>query len=178
MNRLEPEIGEMKLELQLKLQAYLDGELPARETSEVTDWLARDAEARALLAELQNTRGALKTFEAELKLPESREFYWSGIQRRIGQLERTPSVDEPPAWLSALLRRFLAPAGALAALVIAATLITRQLHPGGATAAMEAETAFGNAFTYRDYASGTTLVWLSYPAENGFADFLPSDTLR
>ena len=34
------------------------------------------------------------------------------------------------------------------------------------------ETALADpgAFTYRDYASGTTLVWLSYPAENELAD--------
>ena len=34
------------------------------------------------------------------------------------------------------------------------------------------------AFTYRDYASGTTLVWLSYPADNEMAANEPADTLQ
>ena len=62
----------MKQELQLKLQAYLDGELPEGEAREVAGLLAQDAEARALLAELKNTRAALAGFEADIKLPESR----------------------------------------------------------------------------------------------------------
>ena len=36
---------------QLRLQAWLDGELPAREAAEVQDWLGKDQEAQALLAE-------------------------------------------------------------------------------------------------------------------------------
>ena len=35
---------------------------------------------------------------------------------------------------------------------------------------METALADAGAFTYRDYAAGTTLVWLSYPAENELAD--------
>ena len=78
----------MKDEQQLKLQAYLDGELPDSEVRAVADWIAKDAEAAGLLAELKNTRGALAGFEAEIKLPESREFYWSKIAREIERAER------------------------------------------------------------------------------------------
>ena len=38
---------------QLKLQAYLDGELPAREAAKVRDWVAREQQAQALLEELR-----------------------------------------------------------------------------------------------------------------------------
>jgi hypothetical protein len=34
-----------------------------------------------------------------------------------------------------------------------------------------------NAFTYRDFNSGTTLVWLDYPAENELAPNATADTL-
>ena len=71
----------MNAEFQLKLQAHLDGELSERESREIETALATDAEARALLAELRNTCGALAGFEAELKLPEERAFYWSKIRR-------------------------------------------------------------------------------------------------
>jgi anti-sigma factor RsiW len=170
----------MNEELQLKLQACLDGELPEGEARDVADLLAQNAEAAALFAELNNTRRALKEFDSEIKLPESRDFYWSKIEREIGRLERPQTIDDAPAWLSALLRRFLAPAGVLAALVIAALLIIRQPPAGNTLGGPETETAFADAdaFTYRDYTAGTTLVWLSYPAENGFADFGPGDTLE
>ena len=168
----------MKEEMQLKLQAYLDGELPDSEARDVADLIARDTDAAALVTELKNTRGALKAFESEIKLPESREFFWSKIEREISRADKPQAVDASPAWLSALLRRFLAPAGAVAALVIAALLITQQTP--GLVGASETETAFAGAdtFTYRDYAAGMTLVWLAYPAENGFADFTPGDTLE
>ena len=49
----------MKHDDQLKLQAWLDGELPAREAAEVQAGLAATADGRALLAELRNTTAAL-----------------------------------------------------------------------------------------------------------------------
>ena len=49
----------MKLEQQLKLQSYLDGEMPERERRDVAGWLERDGEARAWFAELQTTREVL-----------------------------------------------------------------------------------------------------------------------
>lgn len=170
----------MNEEMQFNLQAYLDGELPDGEARAVSDLIARDADARALAAELKNTRSALRGFESEIKLPEGREFYWSKIEREIRRSERTQPVASESTWLSSLLRRFLVPAGAMAALVIAALVILRQPPTTTAFGDPEAETAFADAgaFTYRDYTAGTTLVWLSYPAEKGFADFGPGDTLE
>ena len=37
---------------EIKLQAYLDGELPEAQGREVANWLARDSEAVGLLGEL------------------------------------------------------------------------------------------------------------------------------
>jgi len=82
----------MNEEFQLKLQAYLDGELSKKETREVETWLASDKEAQLLLAELKTTNRALSIFEQELKLPESREFFWSKIQREIRVLDAQPNA--------------------------------------------------------------------------------------
>jgi anti-sigma factor RsiW len=163
----------MKDEQQLKLQAWLDGELSDSEARAVADWVAKDAEAKALAAELKNTCGALSGFEAEVKLPETREFYWSKISREIERAER---VDEPaPARAASLFlafRKLLVPATAVAAVLLAIALI----RPGGAVSDSDLETAMtdANAFTYRDYDHGTTLVWLPYPAENEFTDAEPA----
>src|SRR6266705_1333510 len=113
----------MKQELQLKLQAYLDGELPDGEARPVAGLLAQDAEARALLAELKNTRAALAGFEADIKLPESREFYWSKIERQSAMIEPERKFASP----FASFRRILAPVCAIAVLVIVGLVAIRQV---------------------------------------------------
>src|SRR6266513_693825 len=151
----------MKQELQLKLQAYLDGELPDGEAREAADLLAQDAEARALLAELKNTRAALAGFEADIKLPESREFYWSKIEREIQR--QSPMIEPERKFASpfAFFRRRLATVGAVAVLAIVGMVAIRQVDfsgPGGLE--VKAEFVDRGALTYRDHAQGLTLVWL------------------
>jgi len=161
----------MTHEQQLKLQAHLDRQLSEAEAREVTKWLAADPQAAALYAELKNTRAALVGGEAGIKLPETREFYWSRIAREIGRLERLepsrgPALAEADTWF-ARLRRFVVPAGAMAGLAIAALLALNQpldealfetsVQPGAGT----------QASTDHDYAHGATLVWLSFPSQTG-----------
>ncbi len=159
----------------LDLQAYFDGELPAGEAREVADWLAGNAEASALLTEWQHTRGAMAFFDADLKLPESREFYWSKIERAIEQAERPAPEAAPISWLTAWRWR-LAPIAVLTALVLA-VFLTLPRWRVAANPEVESSLADAGAFTYRDYANGTTLVWLSYPAENGLAQTESDDIL-
>ena len=75
----------MKHELELKLQAHLDGELTGREATEIAALLEHDREAAALFGELRNIKTALTGNELEIKLPETREFYWSKIEREIAR---------------------------------------------------------------------------------------------
>ena len=176
---------------QLKLQAFLDGELPEKDTREVADWLARDAEAAALLGELRNTHQALADFgkpgsalpsartvspASVLKVPESREFYWSKIQREI---ERSKPAAAPAksASLFTLFRRALMPLGAAAVLVLGGIFTFHQIAGGQRPVQVNALLGDAGAFTYRDEAQGMTVVWLSYPAENKFAEKQPGDTL-
>ncbi|MCX8154856.1 MAG: hypothetical protein N3J91_00145 [Verrucomicrobiae bacterium] len=114
---------------QLKVQAYLDGELPDTEARQVEAWLAQDAELRGLLSELRCTRDALRDNEPEVKLPVPHELYWSGIARAIEQAEAAqPRPVESPAqrWL-AWLQRYLAPAAAVAAVALLAIGVGRFL---------------------------------------------------
>jgi len=168
----------MNEELQLKLQAYADGELSSREAGEVAEFLARDADARALVVELKNTRSALDVYAMELRLPESREFYWSKIERAIQRLEES-ETPRPETSVFAAWRRLLAPAMALAALVIALFVVLPQFRAPHEVESQASEFALtdSDAFTYHDYANGTTLVWLGYPAENDFTESYSEDTL-
>jgi anti-sigma factor RsiW len=161
----------MDWDAQLKLQAFLDGELTDGEARQVEDWLARDPDAAALLRELRQTHALLAGFEEEIRLPESREFFWSKIKRGIERPEQPAPVPAALSW-AGWLRRLLVPASAMALIGVAGFVASRQSSTPGLASGAEIETALADpgAFTYRDDNSGTTLVWLSYPAENDLAD--------
>jgi anti-sigma factor RsiW len=164
----------MNQEQQLKLQAFLDGELPEREAREILAWTQRDHEAAALLAELKTTRQAMVKSEPHLSLPESREFFWSKIEREIQRQEPQAAAARDIS-IFAALRRFLLPASAIATLVIAGLLAhfnvpnvaPKTVVETVADADMptvETSLAGSDATTYRDAAEGTTLVWFSADA--------------
>jgi len=166
--------GKMDYDAQLKVQTYLDGELPPSEAREVANFLARDKEAVALLAELRNTRQALVGTEIGVTLPESREFFWSKIQRDILFQEKTQPAKRPVSFFTGW-KRLLVPVGAVSALCVAA-LIT--LFGGSPASTIETAVADPNAFTYHDFSTGTTLVWFSYPAEDNSVDAIPPATIQ
>ena len=162
----------MNQEQRLKLQAFLDGELPEREAHEVLTWTQRDPAAAALLAELKNTRQAVANGVPQLRLPESREFFWSKIEREIQRLEPRPVAAPEISLLSALLR-WLLPAVAVSALVVAGLVAHFHAPSGSVLVVADAdaptvETTLANSdvTTYRDASEGTTLVWFSYAADD------------
>jgi len=172
----------MTEEQQLRVQAFLDGELPEDDSRDVAAWVARDADAAALLGELKNTRNALRSVAPEVKLPESREFYWSKIKREIERTAPEP-VAEPKASLFTWFRRALVPLGTVAALALVALVVIKSFSTGShrpMPMPMTANVVLGtdaSAFTYRDDAQDMTVVWLSYPTENKFTQTPSGDTL-
>jgi len=160
----------MNEKTQIKLQAYLDSELSAAERQEIEALLQRDREAADLLLELQQTSRALTGFEAEIKLPESHDFYWSRIRRQIEQ--ETPEV-RPQSSRLAWLRQFLVPAGSFAAIAI--VVMVSLTRPAESLASFT-DTNGAVAFTYQNYETGTTLVWLDFP-ENNFSESTAADNL-
>ena len=154
-------------ETELKVQACLDRELSGAEMRTVEDLLSRDVEVRALFEELKATKSVVAENELEQKLPESREFFWSGIQRRIKteeeSLRRTAEVSgsRAAAWL-----RFLAPAGALGALAIFVGMALRTPEKLSTVVAWddshEIETPLEetSSFSFRSEAAAMTVVWV------------------
>ena len=112
----------MNKELHLRVQSYLDGELSDREARQVETRLSQDADARALQAELAMAKGFLKANEPERQVPDSREFYWSKIQREIERAESVVISSGQSPW--ATWRKFLVPVAgvALVALMVVSTI--------------------------------------------------------
>jgi len=153
----------IKHETELKLQAYLDGELVPGEAGAIAECLTRDAEARALFEELKATRTLLGGNELEIKLPESREFFWSKVRRQIEREEQKPAAAQERASTAARWIRFLAPAGALAALALFVVVSLRNSEPLLALDdSHEIETPLEetSSFSFRSEAAAMTVVWV------------------
>ena len=151
----------MKFELQLKLQAYLDRELAAPEIGEVEELIQTDPAARDLLLELRHTQEALKGNEVAAKLPATREFFWSQIERRIQAEarihERTSRRPTFFGW-----RQVLASfAGVAAVFTFIAVTSHRLPIPNGGPLADEVETVGDQeAVTFHNQAANMTVVWV------------------
>jgi len=147
----------MKHEMELKVQAWLDGELPDYEARRMGEWIARDSEAAALAAELGCIRQAMFRQETAGALGESRDFYWSKIQRQI-QREAGQSRTEGLPW-SVRWRRYMAPLAGMAGL---ACLLALAVVRGGSPAFDEiSSTGDGmEAVTFHDQSAQMTVVWL------------------
>jgi anti-sigma factor RsiW len=159
----------MNEEQQLELQAYLDGELSARKVRHIEGWLADDAEARALLNELRITKQALAGNESHASLLETREFYWSKIEREI---KRQATAQPAPGskQLGVWWKRILVPAMGAACLMVIVGVAIKQFGSNSGAAVGQHEVVASltdsGAVTYRDDSTGVTLVWFSYPSEN------------
>ena len=151
----------------LRLQAWVDGELGWFAARRVSRWVATDGQARALAEELRATRCLLGGNELPRTLPESREFYWSGISRGLEGVQAAPDERVEPgegfAW-----RRWLIPAGSVAMLVMLVLGLKFGFWFGGGTAMVavghELETPIAgiSSFAFRSETEHMTVVWLTF----------------
>jgi anti-sigma factor RsiW len=152
-------------ETELKLQACLDGELSSAEAHKISRFLDSDASARALYEELKATRALLNGNELELKLPVSREFYWSVIRREIERAEQAQPESPPETVSSSWWVRFLAPASVLAALAVFVAVSLRSPETSPPLLAFdghEIETPLEetSSFSFGSETAGMTVVWV------------------
>jgi hypothetical protein len=148
----------MKQDLELKLQAWLDGELTPAESEQMRLLVATDPAARQMVAELQEVKAALLQPEEPATLPETREFYWGKIQRQIEREQAPPAPGAVP-W-SRRWRYWLAPLAG-ASLLAAVLILANRPSPLGGGLNQVSVTADGyEARTFRDQSSGLNFVFL------------------
>ena len=161
----------MNRELELKLEASLDGELSPRQARRLAARVAHDPEAQALLAELRQTQNLLAGNEQARPVPESREFYWHKIEQAILRAERAGEARAGTPWWLAW-RRYLAPAAAVA-LVTGVTLFTvRMSSPTGPVDTgrfldvVENLSEHTESFAFRSPSENMFVVWI-YSKDEG-----------
>jgi len=149
----------MNQDLALKYQAFVDGELREAEARHVAQLLETDPEARALVAELRDTKTLLAGNEPQLPLPESRDFYWSKIQRDIQCLEAEPR--SAGGWFAALAgwRRFLAPLAGVAVITFLAMVAVRFYSPTPVDYLAEIENLSEESTAYSFRSGNMFVVW-------------------
>ena len=167
----------MTSESELNLQAYLDGELSGRQARQVAQWIATDAEAQKLMAELKMTKAALAGGELEVKVPQTPEFYWSRIQREI---ERSSPAESRPIsdWIAAW-RRLLAPLAGVA-LVAFLTVYSFKMYEGGDEsrhhlAVVENLSEHTGAYSFRSQSEKMFVVWVYNRSEEADTEADPAE---
>lgn len=173
----------MNWDQKLKLQAWLDGELPASEAREMAALAEADPEARQIAGELRLTRSFLAGNEPEVKLAESTDFYWSKIRREIERLDQAGALEasRPQWWLA--WRRLLAPVSGLALIafvsVLSMSLFTRSQVGEGLQHLVEVENLSDDidSISYKSQSENMFVVYL-YAKEQAMendADEEPTD---
>jgi anti-sigma factor RsiW len=150
----------------LKLQAYVDGELPSGDVRQAAELLEKDPEAKLLFEELKASKSLLAGNELELQVPESREFYWSKIAREIARQESRPARES--AGVRAWWLRLVAPAGAVAVLALVVSIALKSTSlPVRSWVALSDEHEIDtpleetSSITFRSEAAGMTVVWVN-----------------
>lgn len=158
-----------ELEQALKLQAYVDGELPDREARALAETLRQDAQRQALHDELRSIRALLRGNELERPVLETREFYWAQIQRSIAA---APAERASHARSLGWLLRWLVPVGATALLSVYWLMPT---PASGPTAPLlvghEIETPLEEttSYAFRSESAGMTVVWVQTGGQHHLA---------
>jgi hypothetical protein len=114
-----------------------------------------------LFAELQQTKSLLAENEPEFRLPESREFFWSKIEREISRPEATVAVTAP-TWMMFVRRHFaaLSTSGVAAALVL---LLTVNWMSPAMFEEIDNPLDDSDSFSFRSESQQMTLVWIANP---------------
>lgn len=147
----------------LDLQAYVDGELPPERRAQVEAALSGDADARELVAGLRNLSGLIRANEPEIKVPASREFYWSQIQRQIEAAGKNREEDIKPAASALGWLRWLVPAFGVATVAVVVSLRSgAKPDVGGALVAANVDSfqADSSSVMFRSESDGVTVHWI------------------
>ena len=149
-------------ETQLKVQAWLDGELGQADVAGVLRQVREDPRAAALARELKLSRKWLGVGEPLRPLPETRDYFWGKIAREIGSGEASGTRAEPTSGWGSWLR-WLVPAAAALAVLMAVVLFRPVAAPrsvGVRPAEIETPLDDLGSFSFRSDSEQMTIVWV------------------
>jgi anti-sigma factor RsiW len=151
----------MNTNQQLEIQAYVDGQLADSDARRVERQLADDAAGAALAADLRQVRETIRNGEPIMEVPDTRDFYFSQIRRRIATEEKAASLSPAPSaggfnWI----RSMLLPAVGVACLTAVAVLTTRETPRPFVPGVVNIASDEMSAITFRSEQNRMTVVYL------------------
>ena len=153
-------------EIELKVQALVDGELTGREAKALQQRINDDAKLQQLHARLTQMRGLIADSELPRPLPESGDFYWNKIAEKIEHEKCVGELPSPPTPASRWLLRWLSPLVGVSALVLLFTLQQPTAPDLGITLNSDHELEMSDdeidVMTYNSDDDSMSIVWLDY----------------
>ncbi|MFL3665772.1 MAG: hypothetical protein ACJ06V_04225 [Verrucomicrobiota bacterium] len=153
-------------EIQLKVQALVDGELTGREAEELRDRLETDAGLKEFYERLTAVRELMADAELPRTLPESGDFHWSQISKAIECEERQAKQMARPASGANWLLRWVFPLAGIACLMLLFTL-QQTRNPNlsislGSDHELELSIDDLDVMTFNTGDDNMSVVWLDY----------------
>jgi len=153
-------------EIQLKVQALVDGELTGREAEVLRQRIDNDAVLQQLHAKLTQMHGLIADSELPRPLPESSDFYWSKISQAIEREECAGERTTRSIPVSRWLLRWLAPLVGVSAVVLLLTLRQPTAPDLGIMLSGDHELELSSdeidVMTYNTDDDSMSIVWLDY----------------
>ena len=153
-------------EIQLKVQALVDGELTGPEAKEWRGRLETDAGLKELHAWLTAVRGLMTGAELPRTLPESGDFHWSQISKAIEREERQAKHLAKPTSGANWLLRWVLPLAGVACLMLLLTLQQTTRPDLGISLGSDHELELSiddlDVMTFNTGDDAMSVVWLDY----------------
>ncbi len=153
-------------EIELKVQALVDGELTGREAETLQQRINDDAKLQQLHARLTQMRGLIADSELPRPLPESGDFYWNKIAETIEREESAGERAAPHTPASRWLLRWLTPLVGVSAVVLLLTLQQPTAPDLGIMLSGDHELELSSdeidVMTYNTDDDSMSIVWLDY----------------
>ena len=153
-------------EIQLKVQALVDGEITGREAEELRARIEGDDALRELHARLTAVRGLMTGAELPRTLPESGDFHWSQISKAIEREERQAKHLARPASGANWLLRWVLPLAGVACLMLFLTLQQTTRPDLGISLGSDHELELSiddlDVMTFNTGDDAMSVVWLDY----------------
>ena len=153
-------------EIELKVQALVDGELTGSEAEALRQRINDDAGLQQLHVSLPQMRGLIADSELPRPLPESGDFYWNKIAETIEHEKCAGERPSPPTPASRWLLRWLSPLVGVSALVLLFTLQQPTAPDLGSTLISDHELEMSDdeidVMTYNSDDDSMSIVWLDY----------------
>jgi len=154
-------------EIQLKVQALVDGELTGREAKEWHSRLETDPGLKELHTRLTAVRALMTDAELPRTLPESGDFHWNQISEAIRHEERQTKRLARPASGAKWLLRWLVPLAGVACLMLLLLNLQQITNPDlgislGSDHELELSIDDLNVMTFNTQDDAMSVVWLDY----------------